>query len=167
MSSFEEMARAAREKSQAETDAIAVRRAQAAADEKARYEAAVSMLERKVMPIMTEARDAFAKIGVPATIHPNWTGETRYIEPSVAFRVEGPETHIPATGGSFNPAGRIVVAKVAEGQIVVGLGTTVHDNFGASRQKGDVEVALAGAIKKSIESYYESIEAIHRQFGRP
>lgn len=166
MNSFEEMARAARAKSEAETSALEAKRVQAAADDKARYDAAIAMLEMQVIPIMNLARHEFAKIGVPSTIRPNWTGEISYQTPSVAFKIEGPETGIPATGGSYTPAGRIVVARVTEGQIVVGLGTTMHDSYGASRQKGDVEAALASAIGKAIESYYDSIEAINRQFPR-
>lgn len=165
MATFEEMAKAAREKHSAETRAIADRQAQARIISEQRYLAAVALLEENVLPIMTEAQEAFGRAGAPATITPNWTGQARYDVVSVSFKLKGPVTPVRATGGTYEPEGPVVIARVLEEAIEISLGKNAHDHFGTALRSSDWRATLTEAIGKAVEGYYESIERITRQHG--
>ncbi|HYD25959.1 MAG TPA: hypothetical protein VEB68_14315 [Croceibacterium sp.] len=151
MTDFDKMAEQAKAASDARISEAAEGR-QKAADEKARRLAALEdELEENVIPTLEEAAAAFARQGIPVTIHRNWRPH-QADQPTVTFVCDGPRLRT-AHGTHSSPRGAQINIHHEAGKMAVKLERPRSD--GIRGFGGKLPDALRAALEYALISYIE------------
>ena len=160
MADFEEIAKRAKEKANAQEAA----EAKAFADSSGRVSAGQSVLVKAVLPILARAKEAIQKTGVPCFIEPKFgVGD----KPHVVFRCAGPSL----SGRKSEPQSATAYFESVDGTTIgVRIGKCPNapgqtEPLGSAGVQ-DAEELVEKAIEAVLASYYEQVANLRRSSRR-
>lgn len=157
MGDFDEFAAGMNRDHQAKQQAHDEKMRKESAEREALMQAGRAYLEDKVIPILSEAAEAYGKLGLRTEIKPNWRDADLHMRPNVSFQVFGQKKR-PFDDSTYEVAGNLA-SVWHDGE---GLTASISDNSYSQVRGKDFEGHDLNAVrevsKRALSTLYAALD---------